>query len=86
VGDGRLLRAVQAVEGYRHRGLGYAAACRSPTASTGSASAAAREAPRGRPSTPTRTRPSARSRPAGARAATPRTSSTAPQRMRSSPR
>ena len=27
MGDGRLLRAVQAVEGYRHRGLGYAAAC-----------------------------------------------------------
>ena len=39
MGDGRLLRAVQAVEGYRHRGLGYAAACPFPTAPIGLASA-----------------------------------------------
>ena len=42
VRDGRLLRAVQAVEGYGHRRLGYAAACPCRTAPIGSNSAAAR--------------------------------------------
>src|SRR4051794_12180943 len=69
--DGRLLRAVQAVEDYGHRRLGYAAACRCRTAPTGSNSAAGRRTPRETPSRRTDRRRSARSRPGGARGATP---------------
>ena len=73
MGDGRLLRAVQAVEGYRHRGLGYAAACPFRTAPIGLPSAAARPAPPATPFTPTPPRLSEGSKPAAARAATWRT-------------
>src|SRR3954469_3736497 len=71
--DGRLLRAVQAVEDYGHRRLGYAAACRCRTAPIGSNSAAVRPMPREPRSTPMDRPPNGASRPAAARAATPPT-------------